>query len=132
MSNQREIKFRQCIWDYDKDCFLEWHYWGFIGDEFVTPLGDIEKDHQQFTGLYDKKGVPIYEGDIVRVISESIDADNVQIIKWHTGKTDSGFSISTYFMFKGMNCGAFAGTVDLEVIGNVHEHPNLLTKEKRA
>ena len=57
----REIKFRQ----YFDGSF---HYWGYIKGKFITPLTNSEAHRiksQQFTGLLDKQGIEIYEGDIV-------------------------------------------------------------------
>lgn len=70
----------------------------------------------QFTGLKDKKGIDIYEQDIVR------DEHTVFEIYWLKGRFDfrriSGAFQHPYF---GDNCGR------MEVIGNVFEHPHLLT-----
>jgi uncharacterized phage protein (TIGR01671 family) len=112
----REIKFRQFING-------KFHYWGnknqncFIGP--VTPI--IES--QQFTGLKDKHGKEIYEGDIVRKDGW------IYEIRW--SKYGAGFDLATkndswpkqedgYAYHSGLY-----DTEIIEVIGNVYENPEL-------
>jgi hypothetical protein len=65
-----EIKFSELVWDYDRDKFIKWHYWGLLREgEFIGPCNS-QNTQCKFTDLYDKNGKETYEGDIVRVIGE--------------------------------------------------------------
>ena len=69
----------------------------------------------QFTGLTDKNGTKIFEGDIVRV------GGDVYACCWDEGNVE--FSLSNKKESFGI---AYAATPCMEVIGNIHDNPELL------
>lgn len=112
----REIKFR--AWDKPSSTMYQW-----IDVSRWTSWNDEAKILMQFTGLKDKNGKEIYEGDIVDEFRKSRSFPEgrhiKKIIQWEDDMTldDSyGFTAVGFNMFGGV----------LEVIGNIYENPNLL------
>ena len=104
--------------DYDESCF---------GDFLDNKWYDVE----QYTGMKDINGKPIYGGDIVELDNQGYDTDGVPAEKIYTGKIDwesGGFDFITSKSCD--DCNAFplqaATGDDLEVIGNIHQNPGLL------
>jgi uncharacterized phage protein (TIGR01671 family) len=95
----------------------------FIGFAFECYLYEVEL--MQYTGLKDKDGVEIYEGDIVRVnydSSEHYFISKAAEIAWSADDASfivkDNYNINTRFTFMVAR--------DSEVIGNIYENPELL------
>lgn len=80
----REIKFR--AWDNEKQKMVdeeEYGYYDCYGTQEVKIINQILEDTEkefvfmQYTGMKDKKGVEIYEGDIVQISGYSIQNYNI-------------------------------------------------------
>ena len=121
MARMRELEFR--AWWKDTKRFLDCDEWYMTcsGAKYlhyaVMPYSDDDFIVEQYTGLKDKNGKKIYEGDIVRY---AIRPSRTTVVEWWSGEeeyypccTTSGFSLPY-------------SEDGYEVIGNVHENPELL------
>jgi hypothetical protein len=109
----KNLKFRQ--WNPRVKMF---HFWGYIDgdDTFTAP---IHGESQKFTGLSDKQGKEIYEGDIVQY-----DKDNPDV----KPKVSAPVYFRNGAFFAGKGIGLLLSTVChvVEVVGNIYEHKELL------
>jgi len=79
---------------------------------------------RQFTGLVDKNGKEIYEGDIV---NDKFDCGQIKEIRWNEKTACFCYYCDKLdFSWDGLSDSVTHG----EVIGNIHENPELLDNAK--
>lgn len=98
--------------------------------------GVIPETVGQYTGLMDKNGKRIFEGDVVKITDENVCFDTMAVIEfgnpnglynwgWQLKPLENKpFAIEILHWVDMEDSGAF-----IEVIGNIHDNPELLEAE---
>ena len=108
-------------------------YGNFYSDDLSPEGVEVDPDTVgQFTGLYDKNGKKIFEGDIVNILGNQ-EVDDWKDINYNAliAYLDGGFcAIDGTIENHGFRRYALARMdFDLEVIGNIHDNPEFLEGE---
>lgn len=101
------------------ECAINYNYCDSFGDEHDNwkPLDNI----MQFTGLHDKNGVEIYEGDIIYGTIKGLLGQGYQngIVKW--GEYSFIIDLQKQQWEPGIGIVGFCSFEDFEVVGNIHQ-----------
>jgi len=94
------------------------------GQYYNIGIGCEDVELLQCTGLKDKNGKLIYEGDIVKTITQPNIIENVGIVKWDN-KSAQFLRTSN---LESEDLVSFWWNDTVEVIGNIYENPELLSE----
>jgi len=86
----------------------------------------------QYTGLKDKNGVKIFEGDVVKVTYYG--EESVHVVKWMGEWDYPAFDLEPFLDCdsNGLSYVMCDCECETEVIGNIHDNPERRTKRARA
>lgn len=127
----RELKFR--VWDVEEKCWIpkdqyliDYEGYLYTGKDNCYLLEMIDYKISQFTGLLDKNGKEIYEGDVLKIeklhplCSNKLSA--TYVIEWE----NLGFKYKILDEVQMNGCGYLNYDPIYNIIGNIFENPELL------
>jgi uncharacterized phage protein (TIGR01671 family) len=97
--------------------FIDGDYYSLDEDSLSAAMDGRHAIAMQWTGLLDKNGVEIYEGDIVQEIYTSGYKPPLAVVRWH----QSGACFTA--------CLSMTSKGNYEVIGNIYENPELIGED---
>lgn len=103
----------------------------------INGIGIKEETVGQFTGLFDKNGKEIYEGDIVEWLFLSYGCYGEQenylkgYIEWHQGGlifnvTENDFEDAGFYAISDLHTDTES---DVKILGNIYDNPELIKEE---
>lgn len=126
----REIKFR--VWDIENKKMLDLEELNYKYGEpairttmYSDYFGTDDMILMQYTGLKDKNGVEIYEGDIVSEKGHYVNSDKLVYQKIQWKENYSCWLRGEYQRLTPKNIKIY----DIEVVGNIYDNLELLEKE---
>lgn len=130
----REIKFR--AWDnvnnkMFNDCFSLKSHGSTIWNKFEKEASE-DLMWMQFTGLKDKNGKEIYEGDIVQQLFPNFEwdeLDNPKVARWVNKISEIEYRNHGFWVKDedfGWEGESLWNWTNLEIVGNIYENPEFL------
>ncbi len=115
-----------------------WHYGGYVCDDSIDPNLHSIMEHRgtvfvkcpvnpstvgQFTGLTDKNGKKIFEGDIIKLggndLPHWLKEGEIKVVEYNDG---CFYPFNEY----DSDCGTLVEASYCEIIGNIYDNPELL------